>query len=135
MSNPFRKRGVIDSRAVIEYLEELREEYEVCSKEAPHTNTEPGDEDTLAELKHKIEGLEEFVKECEGYCSDWNYGTSLVPIREFKSYVRELVEKVGDLPRKLPEYIVIDWEATADNLMCDYAEVDYLGDTFLIRSF
>lgn len=135
MSNPLLKRGVVDSHNVVEYLEELREEYEVCSKEAPYTNTEPDDEDTLAELKQEIEGLEEFVKECEGYCSDWDYGTVLVPIEDFEAYARELVEEVGDLPRDLPEYIVIDWEATANNLMHDYAEVEYLGNTFLIRSF
>lgn len=48
---------------------------------------------------------------------------------EFKNdedFAWELTESVGDIPRDLPSYIVIDWEATARNIMFDYFEVDGL---------
>ena len=48
---------------------------------------------------------------------------------EFSSdqdFAWQLAEDVGDIPRDLPSYIVIDWEATARNIMFDYFEVDGL---------
>jgi hypothetical protein len=53
-------------------------------------------------------------------------------IRELEGELRDL-EDVGDLPRGIPSYIVIDWAATADNLKVDYTEVDFDGVTYLVR--
>jgi antirestriction protein len=42
---------------------------------------------------------------------------------EFNSdvdFVDELLTSCGDLPSDLPSYVVIDWEATARNIMFDY---------------
>jgi hypothetical protein len=33
----------------------------------------------------------------------------------------------------LPDWIVIDWDATADNLKVDYTEVEFDGVTYLVR--
>lgn len=49
-------------------------------------------------------------------------------------YVEELVCEIGDMPPKIPDYIVIDWEATADNVKADYASVEVGGDTYYYRS-
>ena len=35
-------------------------------------------------------------------------------------FVQDLLEACGDIPRDLPSYICIDWEATARNIMFDY---------------
>jgi antirestriction protein len=43
-----------------------------------------------------------------------------------EDFAYQLAEDVGDLPRDLPSYIVIDWEATARNIMFDYFESDGL---------
>lgn len=41
-----------------------------------------------------------------------------------EEFAEELVTSIGDLPDNMPSYIVIDWEATASNLMYDYSEYD-----------
>jgi len=51
----------------------------------------------------------------------------------FVEYCRQLLEDTGDLPRDLPPYIVIDWEATADNLRVDYSSVTVGGDEYWVR--
>jgi antirestriction protein len=41
-----------------------------------------------------------------------------------EDFAYQLLEDCGDLPRDLPSYIVIDWEATARNIMFDFMEHD-----------
>ena len=66
--------------------------------------------------------------------SEWQDGATLIPEDEFTEYCQELLEDTGDLPKDIPHYIVIDWEATADNLRVDYIEVEYQGTTYLVRN-
>jgi hypothetical protein len=47
----------------------------------------------------------------------------------FIDAMRELCEDIGDLP----DYIVIDWEATAENLRADYTSVEFEGSTYYTR--
>lgn len=56
-------------------------------------------------------------------------------IREsyFTEAMRELVSDIGDLPKDVPGYLVIDWEATAENLKVDYTAVDFDGVTYYVR--
>ena len=61
-------------------------------------------------------------------------GETLIREDYFTQYVQEMLEDCGDIPSDLPHYIVIDWEATADNLKQDYAEIDIFGDTYYIRA-
>ena len=37
------------------------------------------------------------------------------------------------MPREIPSYIEIDWDATADNLKVDYSEIEIDGDTYFYR--
>lgn len=39
-----------------------------------------------------------------------------------EEFTRDLVESCGDIPKDLPIYIHIDWEATASDIMMDYTE-------------
>lgn len=48
--------------------------------------------------------------------------------------MQELLEDIGDIPRDMPHYLVIDWEATARNIAVDYTQVDFDGVTYYIRS-
>ena len=59
-------------------------------------------------------------------------GAWLIPEDEFVDYCRELVDEIGDLPQ-VPDYVVIDWEATANNLRVDYSTVEYDDTTYLYR--
>ena len=79
------------------------------------------------------EELEELTSLSEEIC-EWQDGATLIPEDKFTEYCQELLEDIGDLPRDLPHYIIIDWEATADNLKADYIEVEYQGTTYLVRN-
>jgi multidrug efflux pump subunit AcrA (membrane-fusion protein) len=74
------------------------------------------------------------LEELESEVSEWRYGATLIPESDFTDYCRELLVDCGDLPSDLPSYVVIDWEATADNLRADYSEGEYNGTTYLFRS-
>lgn len=39
-----------------------------------------------------------------------------------EDFVQDLLEQTGDIPKNLPPYIHIDWEATARDVMMDYSE-------------
>jgi len=65
---------------------------------------------------------------------DFEDGMTFIADRYFTEYVEELVSEIGDLPREVPGYIVIDWDATADNIRQDYADVEFFGTTYWVRA-
>lgn len=91
-----------------------------------------GDHDMQAEAE-ELRTLLSLAAEA-GDCGDWKYGATLVRESHFTDYCEELCKDIGDLPKDIPGYLVIDWEATADNLKADYSEVDFAGVDYLIRS-
>lgn len=54
----------------------------------------------------------------------------LVHEDHFVDYVEEMLRDCGDVPSKLPWYVVIDWESTAKNIRSDYSEVEIDGITY-----
>lgn len=126
---------IIDSRDVIERIEELQAarldfEHDDAGNligAGPTWSEEHPDE--FAELM----ALQALRDDAEGYADDWQYGETLIRESYFVEYCRELVSDIGDLPRELPSYIVIDWSATSQNLRVDYTEVDFDGVTYLVR--
>ena len=82
-------------------------------------------EDEIAEL----ETLKKLMEEVRNYTRE---DGDLIRDSYFEDYARDLVEDIGDIPKDLPGYIVIDWEATSDNLRQVYAGVDYDGVTYLV---
>lgn len=114
---------VIDSRDVIARIEELEG---LIADEA------------IADVKRgaaleELRPLKALAAEGENYAPDWEYGAALIRESYFTDYAKELLEDCGDLPRGLPHYIAIDWEATARNIKVDYTEVEFDGVTYLIR--
>lgn len=106
---------IIDSRDVIarlEYLEDIER-----------------DEDEEEEFK----ALSAFAKEGENYAEDWLHGATLIRESYFPTYAQEMLEDCGEIPRNLPHYIAIDWEATAQNIRADYTEIDFNGQAYLVR--
>lgn len=57
----------------------------------------------------------------------------LIHDSHFEDYVEELLRDCGDVPDKLPWYVVIDWEATAKNIRGDYSELEWDGHTYLYQ--
>jgi hypothetical protein len=77
--------------------------------------------------------LESLADEVSDFAADWEHGETLIRESYFVEYCKELLYDCGDISHDIPDYIVIDWEATAENLKADYAEVDFCGETYLIR--
>lgn len=116
-------QDTIDSRDIIErieYLEGMKEEVEL--------EGDPMDEEEAEELQQ----LKALAEEVDGY-SGWDDGVQLIRESYFKEYCQELCEDIGDIPKDLPWYIVVDWEATARHLRVDYTGVDFGEVTYLVR--
>lgn len=57
--------------------------------------------------------------------------TPLVPDADWSGYVQELLEDAGEV--KVPHYVVIDWDATAENIQQDYSSIEINGVTYWWR--
>lgn len=119
---------IIDSRDVIARIAELESERDDWEDEDGKEWAEENPDEA-----EELEKLQAFAEEAEDYASDWRYGAMLINGDYFTEYCKELLNDIGELPRDLPDYIVIDWDATADNLKVDYTEVDFDGQTYLVR--
>ena len=118
---------VIDSRDVIDRIEELQTEYD---------DLEDGTEETAEWISNnadKLAALKALAKQGEAYSDDWEYGSTLIRDSYFVDYCEELVKDIDGLPRNLPAYIVVDWAATANNLRVDYTDVEFDGVTYWVR--
>ena len=117
---------VIDSRDVIKRIEEL-EDLISNNKELPKKKRED-----LTEEERELKVLNDLAEESNG-SPDWECGETLIRESFFTEYVEEMLVDIGDLPKEIPHYIVIDWEATAENIKTDYTTVDFDGIDYLIR--
>lgn len=65
--------------------------------------------------------------------SEWDYGVTLIDEDDFEDYCEELCTDIGYISKDFPNWIKIDWEATANNMRQDYSEVVYNEITYLYR--
>lgn len=126
-------------------LEDLQDQLENATDDAENADS-PEDraqartdaaavEKELAAWKEENqEELEELQNLRDEVGSEWPHSETLIPVDDFTEYVEELLKDCGYLPQDLPDWIVIDWEATAENIKVDYSEADYQGTTYLFRS-
>ena len=123
MSEIYNTEDIIDSRDVIERIGELETMIDEAEK----------DDDMEAEAE-ELKTLLDLQKQASGY-SDWSYGEILIRESYFTEYAKELCKDIGDLPSELPWYIEnhIDWEGVADDIRMDYGEINFDGETYLIR--
>lgn len=152
-------QDVIDSRDIIERIEELKSEQTDFqdsleeAKEELESLDEDATDDEKFEKKEAVKNAEEALKEfdndygeelkalksiadeCEGY-GDWESGETLIRESYFSEYAEELCKDIGDMPKELPWYIAdhIDWDGVADELKADYNEVDFDGVAYFIRA-
>jgi len=113
-------QDVIDSRDVIERIEELEGDVEA----------ELASDDDIAEL----ETLKALTEEAEGYAEDWKHGKALIRDSYFTEYAQQLAEDMGAVSenQNWPN-TCIDWEEAARQLQQDYTEVDFDGVAYWIR--
>ena len=144
MENPINST-VFDSRDLYEYLESLSEE--LLSDYNNFLEEENKQSDSIDEVDlhltefynqycEKIdhyESVKAFYDELADCSSDFTYGETIIAEDYFEDYCEELLEDLGYLPKDFPSWIVIDWEATTDNIKQDYSYADFNGETYWIR--
>jgi hypothetical protein len=111
-----RGEDYIDSRDLIELLDELRER--------PLSLFEAGDFELLA-------ALEELESEC---VEDWSYGAMFTREDCFEDYARDFAESIGAISSNAQWPLAcIDWAAAAKQLAQDYRLVSFLGHNYYVR--
>ena len=68
----------------------------------------------------------------EQWRGDW-YPITLIRDSYFTDYAQELIEDCDGIPRNLPDYIAINWAATAHNIRVDYMPCEIDGVTYWYR--
>ncbi|KVU68953.1 hypothetical protein BGV52_15330 [Burkholderia ubonensis] len=140
---------IIDVRDITDRVEELRDELtdvkggesvqaadmdlaEWC-KDAANQEGHP-----FADAVAELATLESLLDDIRGYGGDhqWEgawYPLTLIRDEHFTEYAMELLADIGDIPRNMPHYIVIDEDATAKNIQSDYSDVEFDGSTYWYR--
>jgi len=136
----------INSIDLAEERQQLEDDLEVLNEELNDLTDELAemevDEDvTVEELRDMEAQVEKKAKEIEEWqdknqerlddltqCLAYLNDDTLISEDSFTEYVQELAEDVD-----IPSWIVIDWEATASDVMSDYTAVDFDGETWLVR--
>lgn len=104
------------------------------------------DHEELAALLEADESEKEFVVALIRLCDctdevaaylrakefDLSDGETAIRDGYFESYAQKLCDDIGDT-KSIPDYIVIDWSATAENLKQNYTRVDVGDDTYWVR--
>jgi len=124
---------IIDARDIIARVEAL--ESDIADLLEYSTEADP----QWREYNDELQALLKIMAELEtvgGGDEQWRgewYPITLIADSYFTDYARELLEDIGDLPRELPHYIEIDWDATARNIRVDYTPVTISGFTYWTR--
>jgi len=129
-------------KALEDYQENERQNDNDVEQEETILRLEKDIEDAEEELtaaedaldSDKLRELEELQSLKDEVGSEWEYGVQLIPEDDFVEYCQELCEDIGDIPKNIPSYIVIDWDATSNNLRQDYSETEFRGETYLYRA-
>ena len=114
----------LDSRDIqeeIDIIKGLKNEIQECEFEYKRYSEELAE---LEALKEEIESNSD-----EGF----EYGIQLIHEDYIDDYLDELLEDCGYLPKDLPSWIKIDWQATYNNMKEGYTEIELNGNTFYVR--
>lgn len=134
---------ILDSRDIFARIEELETEKESMLEGVPASEYGNSDNEKWMDWEDSAEGQElnlltSFMEEWKGnggdeeWRGDW-YPVTLIRDSYWVEYVEELLEDIGDLPKDIPHYIVIDWERTAHNIQQDYTSAEFDGVTYWAR--
>lgn len=88
----------------------------------------------LMEDKKELESLLDKLEDIRNEVSEFEDGATLIRDDIWVEYVQELCEDIGDIPSDLPDYIVIDWDLTANNISQDYSTIEIDGDEYYFRN-
>ena len=147
MNNPI-CNTVFDTRDLIEYIEELDAELLTLWKEYCEENHQDEIECGMIDVGeidfsfgdfelyyddviNKAKSIKEFAEDLE-CLTDYPYGETIIHEDFINEYFEELCVDIGDLS-EMAHYIVVDWDATASNLLVDYTSFEYNGETYYAR--
>lgn len=130
----------IDSRELAELLAEMASDrvyLEDAVNDADDDEAKEKAEAALAEWDDEhgeaYEALKDFCDSAEQYCADWVHGVQLILDEHWTEYAEQLTDDLGVINQRLPEWVVIDWEQTAENLKADYTAVEWGAYTYWVR--
>lgn len=154
---PTNSDDLIDSREIIERIEELeedREALETAAEEATDAiDDAPADDsdeiyactESLAAAQTglrewnddngaELAALQSLQSEAEGYADDWRHGATLIRDSYFETYAQEFADDIGAVDRNASWPLTcIDWEQAARELQADYTSVEFGGITYWVR--
>jgi hypothetical protein len=138
---------IIDVREIIARVEELREERDDVNQEFEDAKGSQSAalieaaEDVLvtylnSDNHNELTTLESLLSDLCGNAGDeqWEgdwYPVTLIHENYFESYMDDMLEDIGDIPKDLPSYltITVDYDA----LKQDYQECEFDGQTYYYR--
>lgn len=124
---------IIDLRDIIARVEELESEIDgIVSDDTVYIH---GETDSL---QAELASLTAILDELKGYGGDeqWRgdwYPVTLICDSYFTDYAREMLHDCGDIPRDMPWFVEVDWDATARNIRVDYTPTEIDGVTYWYR--
>ena len=129
---------IIDSRDIINRVEELAEREEFWAMSKSHREAE---KDTQVYAEGPLNGDEaEELAELRAVAAqgetldDWVHGETLIRDDYFTEYAKQTAEDLGCIDREAGwPSMHIDWEAAAADLQTDYTDIDYNGVTYWAR--
>lgn len=153
---------VIDSRDVIERIEELESEREALAdavaecRAANEYHNSAGDMDAPEERAlseaiddlnawdnsseaDELKALKALADQCD-HVSDWVHGETLIREDHFTKYIENLIDDCYEMPKEMHSgkwpfcHMTMDYEAAAEEAKVDYEEVDFDGVNYFIRS-
>lgn len=134
MRNIDNTADVIDSRDIIERIEELEGERDAHNEDGPEEDWATAFFFEAAELAT----LKALAEQAES-TPDWQYGETLIRESYFTDYIEEMVRDCYELPKEFDSgawpwnNMKMDWDGAAEEAKVDYMEVDFDGVTYLIR--
>ena len=139
-------------------LESLNDELNDLQNELYDIENEEGYEDKQNDIDNKLEEIaekESEIQDCEfeynRYCEElaelealkeeiesnsdegFEYGIQLIHESDIDDYLNEMLVDCGYIPKDMPSWIEINWEATYNNMKQDYSEIELNGNTFYVR--
>lgn len=133
-------QDVMDSRDIIERLQELRDEIEGIEGDDFDRSKVSGPDDPVEkELRDELVQLEKFADECSG-SPDWEHGESVIRGTHFTDYIEELIKDCYPMPKELNSgdwpwrHMTVDYEAAAEEAKQDYICAEFDGVEYYIRA-
>ena len=128
-------QDLIDIRDLIERFETLEKDRDEAEAEAMEGhaawNFGQDERDEIAAIGDLLESFKGMGGDHQ-WRGDW-YPVTLIRDSYFVEAMEEQVKDCGYIPADQPWWLVIDWDATAENMKADYTSAEYDGVTYWAR--